>query len=112
MIQILIKKFPKSLDRLKGIEVDTLEMSNITAYIPISEHERRQEHISEVDPESPFLRVALNCLKDKDVDQQTALWLCERMVGLKDTAKYRESLATGCMIAQNEHLSTNRNGRQ
>ena len=32
------------------------------------------------------------------------------MVGFKDTAKYRESLATGCMFAQNDCLSTNRNG--
>ena len=110
VIQILTKKFPKPLDRLKRIEVNTLEMSNATVYVPISEHERRQEHINEVDPENPLLQVALDCLKDKDIDRPTFHWLCERMVGLKDTAKYRESLATGCMSAQNDRLNTNRNG--
>ena len=48
-------------------------MSNVTAYVPISEHKRRQEHINEVDPENPLLQVALDCLKDKDIDRPTSL---------------------------------------
>ena len=93
VIQILTKKFPRPGDRMKKIEVNSPGMSNVMAYVPVSEHERRQEHIHEVDPENPLLQVALNCLKDKDIDRPTAHLLCEKMVGLKDTTKFRESIA-------------------
>ena len=107
-IQILTKKFPKPGDRMKKIEISSPGMSDVMAYVPVSERERRQEHISEVDPDNPLLQVALDCIKDKDADRPTAHWLCERMVGLKDTAKYRESLANSTV--QRECLRTGSNG--
>ena len=107
VIQILTRKFPKPGDRLKQIEVNSLQMSNVTAYVSVSEYERRQDHISEIDPENPLQQVALDCLKDRDTDRPTAHWLCERIAGLKDTAQYRESMAS--LMVQNEHLRTSSN---
>ena len=108
VIQILSKKFPKPSDRMKKIEINSPGMSNVIAYVPVSEHERRQEHINKVDPENPLLQVALDCIKDNDTDRPTAHWLCERMVDLKDTAKYRESVANSTV--QRECLRTSSDG--
>ena len=33
--------------------------------------------ISKIDPNHPLLAVALNCLKDRDVEQPSALELCK-----------------------------------
>ena len=108
MIQILTKKFPRPGDRMKKIEVNSPGMSNVMAYVPVLEHERRQDHIREIDPENQLLQVALNCLKDKDIDRPTSHWLCERMVSLKDSAKYRESVAYS--TAEKECLRSSSNG--
>ena len=109
VIQILTRKFPKPGDRMKKIEINSPQMSNVTAYVPISEYERRQDHICEIDPENPLQQVALDCLKDRDTDRPTAHWLCERIVGLKDTAMYRGSVAKINLMIQNERLSTSSN---
>ncbi|MCG8624713.1 MAG: protein kinase, partial [Proteobacteria bacterium] len=47
VVQILTRKFPKPSDRLKQVEINRLQSPNITAFVPISERERRQKHIRE-----------------------------------------------------------------
>ena len=113
VIQILTRKFPKPGDRMKKIEINSPQMSNVTAYVAVSEYERRQDHISESDPENPLLQVALDCLKDRDMERPTAHWLCERIAGLKVTSKYRESVAKISLMVQNErhNTSSNESGR-
>ena len=51
----------------------------------IADIERRQNHISLVDPNHPLLQIALNCLTDNDGERPSAQQLCERVVALKET---------------------------
>ena len=55
---------------------------------------RRQNHISQVDPDHPLLPVILDCLKDKDNERPSAHQLCERVADLKRMEKYIDSART------------------
>ena len=57
----------------------------------VPEIERRQNHISRVDPNHPLLPIALDCLKDTDGERPSAQQLCERLAALKETAKYKNA---------------------
>ena len=59
----------------------------------LAEIDRRQNHISQVDPNHPLLPVALDCLKDEDVERPSAQQLCERVASLKERAEYSDSAA-------------------
>lgn len=102
VVQILTRKFPKPSDRLKQVEMNSLQLPNVTAFVPISERERRQEHIREADPANPLLQVALDCLEDKEDNRPSSQSLCETVGNLRDICKYRESLAH--TTSQNEPL--------
>ena len=58
----------------------------------VSELERRQNHVSIIDPNNPLLAVALNCLKDKNVERPSAEELCKCIASLKQNHKYSESV--------------------
>ena len=62
------------------------------AEVAIPESERRQNHISEIDPSQPLLQVALDCLRDEDIERPSAQQLCERVAALKGDPQYRESM--------------------
>ena len=88
MIQVLTREFPKPGDRRKYTD-DSISTFAIEVLIP--EIERRQNHISKVDRGHPLLPIALDCLKDRDVERPTAHQLCERIGVLKGSPQYRES---------------------
>ena len=111
VVQILTRKFPKPGDRLKKIQIDSPQMSNVTAYVPVSEYERRQDHISEADRDNPLLPVALDCLKDRDVERPSAQQLCERIVDLRETLIYRESTHLSIQTEHFANSSSNGNDR-
>ena len=50
----------------------------------VPEIERWQNHITTIDPNHPLKRVALDCLKDRDVECPSAQQLCERLAALKE----------------------------
>ena len=106
LLQILTRKFPRPEDRLKKMELDGPGMSKVTAFVPVPECERRQEHISEVDPGNPLLQIALDCLKDRDSDRPSAKSLCERVVNLKGCHKYRESVARNVTVESGQFGSS------
>ena len=60
--------------------------------MPVSEIERRQNHIGEIDPNHPLKQVALDCLKDRDVECPSAQQLCERVASLKEDPQYSEGV--------------------
>ena len=60
--------------------------------MPVSEIERRQNHIGEIDPNHPLKQVALDCLKDRDVERPSARQLCARVAALKEYPQYRVSV--------------------
>ena len=66
----------------------------------ISETERRQNHISNVDPNHTLLKVSLACLKDRDVERPSAQQLCERLAALKGSAEYIESLVRDAQLQE------------
>ena len=87
IIQILTQLLPSPGDRLKELKISGRKVD-----VRISEIERRQEHISKVDPNHPLLPVALNCLKDRGTDRPSAKQLCERLEVLKEGPEYSETV--------------------
>ena len=87
-VQTLTREFPKPGDRQLTIN-DPRYPRPIKMNVP--EIERRQNHISRVDPNHPLLPIALDCLKDADGERPSAQQLCERLAALKETAKYKNA---------------------
>ena len=59
----------------------------------IPEVDRRQNHISLVDPNHNLSPISLDCLKDRDVERPSAQQLCERVAALKEQGQYTQSVA-------------------
>ena len=78
-IQTITRLFPQPGDRRKEIEIENVGLVEKR----ISEQERRQNHISKVDPNHPLKAIALSCLKDKDVERPSAEELCRCIASLK-----------------------------
>ena len=92
IIQILTRCFPEPGDRHKTIRIDHPQFPGGTVDVRVSEIERRQNHISQVDPNHPLLPIALHCLKDSDIERPSAQELCHRVAGLKVTPQFAESV--------------------
>ena len=58
----------------------------------VPELKRQQNHINETDLNHPLKQVALDCLKDRDVERPSAQQLCERVAALKEGLQYSESV--------------------
>ena len=92
-LQILTREFPKPGDRRKEIEIYQPGIpSGTVAEVRLPETERRQNHISRIDPNHTLLQVALLCLKDRAVERPSAQQLCERVAALKVSSEYSESV--------------------
>ena len=91
IVQIVTQQFPKPGDRRKEIQFNQPGLPPIVE-VPVSELERRQNHIDEMDPNHPLKQIALNCLKDRDVERPSAQQLCESVIALKEDPQYSESL--------------------
>ena len=93
LVQTTTRQFPKPTDRFETREVFDLRFPNqvIRAYVPVPELERRQAHISLIEPTHPLLPIARNCLKDRDVERPSSQQLCQTLDPLKRTPRYQES---------------------
>ena len=87
-VQTLTREFPKPGDRMMTVH-DPRYPRPLKMSVP--EIERRQNHISGVDPNHPLLPIALDCLRDADGERPSAWQLCERVSALKETAKYKNA---------------------
>ena len=67
IVQVLTRLFPYPGDRNESVQDDRYGGTMLMRLVP--EMERRRNHISLVDPEDPFLGVALECLKDESFEQ-------------------------------------------
>ena len=90
-IQIMTRLFPQPGDRRMEVEIENVGI--LEKRIP--ECERRKNHINKIDPNHPLLVIALDCLKDKDVERPSAEELCRRVTSLKQNHKYKESARVG-----------------
>ena len=86
-LQIMTRFSPKPGDRRKKLEIEYVGLVEKR----ISECERRQNHISKVDPNHPLLPIALNCLKDNYVERPSAQEICKKVAGLKKIPVYSKS---------------------
>ena len=93
VVQILTQKFPNPGNRRQEVEITHPGLPQGTVEVRIAEVNRRQNHISQVDPDHPLLPIALDCLKDKDIERSSAQQLCERVASLKERPGYSESVA-------------------
>ena len=91
IVQTLTQQFPKPGDRLERVELNHPGIRKKSVLIEVSEIDRRQNHITQVDPNHSLLPIALDCLKDEGSDRPLAHQLCERVADLKGMPKYRDS---------------------
>ena len=92
-LQVLTRQFPKPGDRRKEIQINQPGLpAGTVAEVRVSEFERRQNHISKVNPNHSLLVVALDCLKDRDVERPSSHQLCERLAAAKETPEYIKSV--------------------
>ena len=93
VIQISTCQFPKPGNRRQKVEVNHPGLPRGVLEMRLAEVDRRQSHISQVDPNHPLLPIALDCLKDEDIERPSAQQLCERVASLKERPEYSESVA-------------------
>ena len=89
--QIITRQFPKPGDRRKKIQLNQPGLPP-TVEVSVSEIERRQSHINEIDPNHSLLPITLDYLKDKDIERPSAQQLCERVAAIKEDPQYNESV--------------------
>ena len=90
IVQTITRQFPKPGDRL--ITLNDPRYRQGAVKLCVTEIERRQNHISKIDPNHPLRQVALDSLKDRDVERPSAQQLCERVAALKEDLQYSESV--------------------
>ena len=93
IIQTSTRQFPKPGNRRQEVEINHPGLPRGTVEVRLAEVDRRQNHISQVDPNHPLLPIALDCLNDKDSERPSAQSLCERVASLKERSEYRDSVA-------------------
>ena len=93
VVQTLTRQLPKPGNRRQRVEINHPGLPRGTVEVRLAEVDRRQNHISQVDPDHPLLPVALDCLKDEDSKRPSAQQLCERVASLKERPEYSDSVA-------------------
>ena len=87
MIQVLTRERPEPGPQTEHVNIHI----NVAVIRNIPEIERRQNCIKKIDPGHALLPIALDCLKDRDVERPSAHQLCERIGALKESPQYTES---------------------
>ena len=100
VVQVLTKEFPTPssqalIDDGRGQQANSVNVPEV---------ERQQNHVSRIDPGHPLLPIALDCLKDKNVERPSAHQLCERIGVLKEGEKYIESKRSSLLLGSNTGL--------
>ena len=92
IIQTLTRQFTKPGNRRQEIKINQPGLPRGTIEVRLAEVDRRQNHICQVDPNHPLLPIALDCLKDRDIERPTAQQLCKRIASLKERPEYSDSV--------------------
>ena len=69
---------------MQRVEINHPGLPRGTLIVCIPEVDRRRKHISQINPNNALLLIALDCLKDKDVERPSAQQFCERVAVLKE----------------------------
>ena len=92
MVQIITRKFPNPSDAQQRVRDD--RSATRWAILPVPEADRRHNHLSLIPNTHPILPIAMDCLKDTDTERPSAQQICRRLLALKETPEYRQSLET------------------
>ena len=90
MIQVCTRLWPEPGPRTLVVEDSRSPMGVVE--LPVSETERRKNHIDLIDPNHALLPIAKNCIQFQEKDRPSSEELCQRLADLKETGKYRESM--------------------
>jgi serine/threonine protein kinase len=91
VIQVLTRLFPQPGEPTTVFPRGKYAHAIVYHIKRVPEVERRQNHIHMIDPGHPLLPIALDCLKDREMDCPTAHQLCERIRALKESPQYTKS---------------------
>ena len=91
-VQLITRKFPDPGPRTYTVELNDPRLPSNTVLVVVPELDRRKDHLDPIDPTHPLLKVALDCLKDKEGPRPTAEELCLRLIALKESPAYQDSL--------------------
>ena len=99
-VQIMTRKFPDPSKRVTLLEDSRFPTGTIE--VPVPEIERRQSHISLIDPAHSLLPVALNCLMDREGERPSTQELCYHIAELKTSPQYARSVQQGNLPSPSE----------
>ena len=91
-VQLITQKFPDPGPRTYTVELNDPLVPSGRVLVEVPELERRKAHVDLIDPTHPLLRMGLDCLKDKEEQRPTAEQLCSRLIALKGSTTYQNSL--------------------
>ena len=91
-VQLITRKWPDPGPRTHTIQINDPRAPSGQVLVIVPELEHRKEHLDLISPTHPLLEVALDCLKDKEGQRLTAEQLCSRLITLKESAAYQDSL--------------------
>ena len=93
IVQIVTKQFPAPGNQFEAVMFPSPRNPTykVKSRVAVPEVERRQAHISMIDPTHPLLPIALECLKDEAEERPSSQELCQSLDALKKTSKYKES---------------------
>ena len=93
LVQTITKHFPDPSNRfeIQRISDRRNPAQTIEAKVPVPEVERRQAHIGLIEPTHPLLPIALECLRDKDMERPSSQQLCQSLNALKEEGRFQES---------------------
>ena len=90
-VQLLTRQFPKPGDCQKLLTINHPGLPK-TLYTPVSEIDRQRNHIDLIDQNNPLLSIAIDCLKDMNIEHPSAVELCRRVATLKEGSEYSDSM--------------------
>ena len=86
----MTRNFPDPSTRVTLLEDSRFPTGTIE--VPVPEIERRQSHISLVNPAHSLLPIALNCLMDREGERPSTRELCYHIAELKTSPQYVRSV--------------------
>ena len=90
MIQVCTRLWPEPGPRTQIIQ-DSRSPTGIME-MPVPEKERRKNHIDLIDSTNALRPIAIDCLEYQERERPSSEELCQRLAGLKESTKYRESV--------------------
>ena len=102
MIQVCTRLWPEPGPRTQVVEDSRSPMGIME--MPVSEIERRKNHIDLIDPNHALLPIAKNCICFQEKDRISSEEVCHRLCPLKGTREYRESINNNQVILLTQQL--------